>query len=72
MRIALVASLGAPDREPQPGNENGSFSGAHFPRRLDRLTTRNNTQRNLGTRCMVDAYERALNAVAATPVAMAS
>lgn len=56
----------------EPGDENGLISAVHFARGLDRGTIRLNAQRNLGTRGMVDAYEQALSAVAATPVAMAS
>ena len=42
----------------------------HFARGLERQTIRRNAQCNLGTRSMVDANERSLSSVAATPHAV--
>ena len=55
-----------------PGDEEALISAVHLARGLDRHAIRRNAQRHLGTRPMIDAYERALRGVAAKSVAMAS
>ena len=49
----------------EPDNEDALVAAAHLARGLDRSRIRSRAQRELGVEPMIDAYERALTAVAA-------